>query len=482
MRYLISFCLFLSIGINVQAQDFPHYSLYNLNPYVINPAYAGVEGRPFVSLTHRRQWLGIEDAPVTSNIAFHTPVVGGFNMGLNVTQDEYGIFQQNGALLTFGYNVQLGFNQYLSFGISGGAKMQNINFDGIDVSDPALGNINQDNTIKLDGNIGLAYHISGFNLGFSLQNIFNTRTYPQEPFEVGELGLIRNYIITADYMIYFGNDDYIFQPFGNYRSFEGFDGQWEAGGIFHIKHALWLGGSYRQDYGIIGMLGVKLKSSFSLAYAYEMPAAKVDGINKSSHEINLGFAFGKKKERAKKYQTFIASRKPVKPKKEKKKKEEDPVVEDSVIVEEPIVVPDSAQSVLDSLEQGGNKIRLIVDFDKPKEDTIKADQDPVIQPEVKPETEPEFKPAVVTQKGNHPFEIEPGHYIVVGAFGVVENAIRLMDKLIAEGYQGDFGYSSDKKLFYVFIKGENSPQGARAKRDEMRRTAAYKNAWYLLVE
>ena len=478
MRNLILIWIFLTIGIKASAQDFPYYSLYNLNPYVINPAYAGIEGRPFVSLSHRRQWLGIEDSHITSNITFHSPVAGGFNIGLNVTQDEYGIFQQNGALLTFGYNVPLGFNQYLSFGISGGAKMQNINFDGVDLNDPALGAINQENSIKLDGNLGLAYHVHGFNLGFSLQNVFNSRTYPQEPFEVGELGLIRNFIVTADYMLYFGNDDYIFQPFGNYRSFEGFESQWEAGGIFHIKHALWLGGSYRQDYGIIGMLGVKLKSSFSLAYAYEMPAAQADGINKSSHEINLGLAFGKKKERAKNYQTFVASRKPVKPKKEKKKKKEEPVKKDSVVVEEPVVTPDTTETVLDSLNQGGNKIRLIVDFDKPKEDTVKVVPEPVVTPD----PEPEFKPAVVTKQGNHPFEIEPGHYIVVGAFGVVENAIRLMDKLISEGYSGDFGYSSDKKLFYVYVKGENSPEGARSKRDEMRKTGAYKNAWYLLVE
>ena len=111
-------------------------------------------------------------------------------------------------------------------------------------------------------------------------------------------------MITADYMLYFGNDEYIFQPYASYRSFEGNSSQYEAGGIFHLKHLLWVGGSYRQDFGIIGMLGVKLKSAFSVSYAYEIPATKADGINKTSHEIHLNLAFGKKKDRAKKYTTF----------------------------------------------------------------------------------------------------------------------------------------------------------------------------------
>ena len=105
--YLIIFIAGLST--NGFGQDLPTFTHYYTNPYIYNPAYAGIEGRPTVSLTHRRQWLGIEDAPITSNITFHTPVVAGLNLGLNITQDNYGIFQTSGGLLSLGYTVQLGF-------------------------------------------------------------------------------------------------------------------------------------------------------------------------------------------------------------------------------------------------------------------------------------------------------------------------------------------------------------------------------------
>jgi type IX secretion system PorP/SprF family membrane protein len=481
MRYCLTILIVALSSASLIGQDIPLFTHNYANPYIYNPAYAGIEGRPIVSLTHRQQWIGIEDAPVTSNLTFHTPVIGGFSMGLNVTQDKYGIFTSSGGLLSFAYSVPLGFNQYISFGLSGGAKYQNVDFSSLDPNapfDPAFAN--QEATTKLDGNAGLAYHIGGFSLGVSLQNIFEHKAIPDQSFDEGTLGLIRNYIITADYMLYFGNDEYIFHPYGSYRSFEGFSSQYEAGGIFHLKHLLWVGGSYRQDFGIIGILGVKLKSAFSVSYAYEMPTEKVDGINKTSHEIHLNLAFGKKKDRAKKYTTFLASQKPKKPKKKKKKPKVVPVVEDTVSVEEPIPADTtSTVSLLDSLNQGGNKIRLIIAneppdrTDKPIETT--SDSISSFVPE-------ELRPALVTKRGGHPFEIDEGHYVVVGAFGVAANAIRTNDKLLSQGYDSDFGYSSDKKLFYVYMNGVNSPEEARAKRDEIRKLTAFSKAWYLLVE
>ena len=479
MRYCIAVLFFALLSVPARSQDVPLYTHYYANPYIYNPAYAGIEGRPIVSLTHRQQWLGIEDAPVTSNLTFHMPVVGGFSMGLNVTQDNYGIFKSSTALLSVGYNINLGYNQYLAFGMSGGVGSQQIDPTGLDLSDPALSGV-LDQGAFLDGNAGIAYHIAGLSIGVSLPNIFKTSIYPTADFDTGELGLIRNYMVTADYMIYFGNNEYIFQPYGSYRSFEGYSSQYEAGGIIHIKHLLWAGGSYRQDFGANFFLGVKLKSAFSVAYAYEMPLTSAEGINKTSHEIHLNLAFGKKTSRAKKYSTFLASKRPTKIMKKRKEPKIEPVIEDSVAIEEPL--PEEVVNVLDSLNQGGNKIRLIIENEPPeKSDRI---DEPLTRDSVE-QTVPEvevIEPAAITKKGGHPFELDKGHYIIVGAYGVAANAIRADDKLLSQGYDSDFGFSSDRNLFYVYILSENSAAGARQKRDELRKIPAFSKAWYLLVE
>jgi type IX secretion system PorP/SprF family membrane protein len=485
------FCiLFFATGITGFGQSIPIYTQYIVNPYIYNPAYAGLEGKPTVGLTYRKQWYGITDAPTTTNFVFHAPVIAGLNMGLNVTQDNYGIFKSSSALLSFGYTVSLGWNHYLSLGISGGAGFNNIDYTNVDLSDPAFANVVQQSTY-LDGNAGVAYHVGNFNLGIALPRIFDTETFPTQTFDTGTLGLIKNYIITADYMVYFADDNFAFQPYGLYRSYDSLSTQFEAGGIFHIKNMLWVGGAYRQDFGIAGLAGVKIKGMFSFGYAYEIPSVKANNINKTSHEIQLNLSFGKKNKRSKKHATFLASNKPEKEKKEKKKdevvaKKEEPndeIVEkkvettaptDTEVIKAPAIVV--APIIKDDVKNDSQK-----DPDPFTTTTTPTIEVSPIKKETPSYTE-DNKPAIVAKKGNHPFELEKGHYVVVGAFGVFENAVRYSDKAQAQGYNTEYGFNTEKNLFYVVIKYANNPEKTRQMRNELRKTSQFAKAWYLLVE
>jgi type IX secretion system PorP/SprF family membrane protein len=475
MKVRIITFLVLCSSLSALSQDIPIYTQYFANPYIYNPAYAGLEGRPTFSIAHRRQWLGIEDSPITYNFTFHSPIILGFNMGVNVTQDNYGIFQSNSALLTFGYTVDLGFNHFLSFGISGGVGNQRVDPTDLNLNDPALGDV-LDQGAYLDGNAGLAYHIGGLNIGFALPRVFKTSVYPTQDFDTGELGLIRNYIVTIDYMFYFGTGSFAFQPYGLYRSYEGFDPQFEGGGIVHLNNLLWFGGAYRQDFGVAGLIGLKLNGVFSAGYSYEMPLGASNGINQTSHEIQLTFAFGKKNNRSKKHATFVASEQPVKatPRKKEVKKpeivEEEPA--DTVAIKEPEVI-----------------VPVVVPVDTVTTvpvDTTTHEVVPVVEtvPEIEEPIEDELGPgpAVIARRGYHPFEMEAGHFVVVAAYGEFKNAVRYNDELLAAGYDSDFGFNTDKKLFYVFVyKGEDS-DSTRSKRNEMRNDPKLARAWYLLVK
>src|ERR1044071_10331828 len=56
------------------AQQKPHYTQYILNQYILNPALTGIENYTDVKLSHRHQWAGLQDAPVTSYLTIHTPL------------------------------------------------------------------------------------------------------------------------------------------------------------------------------------------------------------------------------------------------------------------------------------------------------------------------------------------------------------------------------------------------------------------------
>ena len=511
--------LFFATALNGFTQNIPIYTQYIVNPYIYNPAYAGLEGKPAAGLTYRKQWYGINNAPTTANFVFHMPVFAGLNFGLNVTQDNYGIFKSSSALMSLGYTVDLGWNHYLSVGFSGGAAFNNIDYTNVNISDPAFANLLDQGT-ALDGNAGIAYHKGNFNLGISLPKIFQTDTFPTQTFDTGTIGGVDNYIITADYMVYFADNNFAFQPYGLYRSYKAYTPQFEAGGIFHMKNLLWVGGAYRQNFGIAGLAGLKVNGNFSFGYSFEMPAVKATNINKTSHEIQLNFSFGEKNDRSKKHATFLASNKPKKEKKKKKKeeiakkeepkdekledkgKEEEPKKEEKIEDQAPPIEKEKTDNVAFSnttneKEETKTDPKENVDINKEEENTKEKEVDPfktnvtppidVNPPQNNPnisreeKTSNENMPAVVAKKGDHPFELEKGHYVVLGAFGVFENAVKFSDKAQAQGQNASYGFNSEKKLFYVVIQYSNNPTKTRQKRDELRKLKEYEKAWYLLV-
>ena len=69
-RFYLIFCVAMVV-MQVQAQQQPQYTQYVINNYILNPALAGIENYTDVKLSHRHQWVGIQDAPVTTYFTIH---------------------------------------------------------------------------------------------------------------------------------------------------------------------------------------------------------------------------------------------------------------------------------------------------------------------------------------------------------------------------------------------------------------------------
>jgi type IX secretion system PorP/SprF family membrane protein len=63
--------LSLCVCLSLKAQQDPLYSQYLNNPFVLNPAYAGLTNNLNLSLNYRTQWAGIEGSPKTANLNGH---------------------------------------------------------------------------------------------------------------------------------------------------------------------------------------------------------------------------------------------------------------------------------------------------------------------------------------------------------------------------------------------------------------------------
>ena len=91
-KILFHLCFSLLIGFNndIKAQD-PAFSQFFANPLYLNPAMAGTNICPRVSLNHRNQWPGIGKTYVTYSASYDQYVdkLGG-GLGFSVAKDVAG--------------------------------------------------------------------------------------------------------------------------------------------------------------------------------------------------------------------------------------------------------------------------------------------------------------------------------------------------------------------------------------------------------
>jgi len=313
MRKILVISIFLLITTQIYGQSIPVYSHYFMNPYLYNPAYAGSEGKGALFLTHRRQWVGIDGAPVTSNITFHTPLTRGLNFGLNLSWDETSILNTYSGLITLGYAVKFSRMVFFRLGISGGAIWNSVDLNQIDLNpnDPVYANL-LSNSMSLDGNAGVSLHIGTFALGASLPHIFSTKTLSQDFFTVGDYNSALDEILfTASYRQYFGQDQFAFEPRFFYHLSKSGQSQWEGMATLDIKNILWIGGSYNEDRGFTGLAGIKVRGSLAVGYAVGFGLADYSGLKNATHEFQLAIALGKGRKKLNQKYSFMDMRRSI---------------------------------------------------------------------------------------------------------------------------------------------------------------------------
>ena len=138
IRVKLLICLLLCLpSAFTYAQDITNFTQFFINPYSINPSYAGIEGRSALFLAYRKQWATIDGGPTIGSLSFHTPTNMGLNYGVNISNDTRGILNNSGLMFTVGYTLNLDNHKFIRFGLSAGAAWNGVK-EIVDPLDPAL--------------------------------------------------------------------------------------------------------------------------------------------------------------------------------------------------------------------------------------------------------------------------------------------------------------------------------------------------------
>ncbi len=486
------------IPVFATGQDQTDFTQFFLNPYLYNPSYVGIDGQSSLSLTYRKQWMTIEGAPSVANFTLQAPLSPRVGFGLSLTNDARGLLNNSSVLLTFGYNVPLAEHAYIRFGVSGGgtwnmvdlSKLESMNDDG------ALGNI-LDNNAALTGNAGISFHIKTFQLGASMPTMFAPSYLSKDEFSITEIKPFQSIIVNASNRFYFADDKHIFEPYALYRINTDLPPQFEVAGVLHLNHTVWIGGSYKEDFGISALGGLKLKNMFAIGASYSLQNSGANELNSPSFEVSLNLLLGKRKKDAPVY-SFVNTvkekeKKPVRKSAseliaEKRKAEEE--ARKKQLAEQARIRKEEEELARKTREEEARQAReeeearaREAELARAREEQLakQAAAQPVPQEKVAPPPVQVDGRHETFNRGTHARELGTGEYIIAGVFSSEANATRYANGLKQLGYLANYGYLTQKQLWYVYIHHSQDINQARIERDKYRKLRMFKDAWLLTV-
>ena len=232
---IIPVIFLLAVMTEARGQQYPMYSQYIMNGFLINPSYAGSDGFTTFGITAREQWTGIPNAPSTYAAAFQTrilrdsyitkstnvrkkidrPTKGGrVGVGGYLFADRNGIMSRTGVQMTYAYHIPIAEEQQLSFGLALTAYQYFVDINGAlmpdDVNDEFLNNYDQVVYIP-DANFGVSYITRKYYAGFAMTNLFRGSLM------IGNGGVNDNselghYFLTGGARFYFGDNNWMVEP------------------------------------------------------------------------------------------------------------------------------------------------------------------------------------------------------------------------------------------------------------------------------
>ena len=175
IRLIGFFAIFTCLQLQAQEMANGYYN-YILNPFNLNPAFAGNNGNISAILNTKSYLSGFEDAPRNTMFGIHAPLNDIQGIGARVISDQRGAFQLTKYDAAYSYQIQIDEASDLRFGVSAGALRRMLNpslinnIELLDQSDQTLAGGYYDETSFTAG-VGMVYDYENFQFGFSVPHL-----------------------------------------------------------------------------------------------------------------------------------------------------------------------------------------------------------------------------------------------------------------------------------------------------------------------
>lgn len=285
-------CLLMTRG--ASAQQDAMFTQYMFNGLSLNPAYAGSHNAISTNFIWRKQWVGLDGAPTSTNFSIHSPL-GGDKLagGVQLVHDKIGVSEElfvNGSLA---YILPVSDDAKLSFGLSGGLDKLDYNFNDLELGstvDPNFVEANNISESKVNFGLGVYYHTKNTFVGLSIPRLIEN-AYGNEGLTYQQR---RHYFIYAGH-VFTLHPNFKFKPNVLVKVSTNVPASVDLNANFLFIDKVWFGVSYRSSESIDLLAQYYVTDQLSFGYAYDINTNRLRTTNNGSHEVMLSYLFSFRK-------------------------------------------------------------------------------------------------------------------------------------------------------------------------------------------
>ena len=306
-RYIVLLCGVLCCVAGLRAQFDPQVGQYMFMQSTYNPAAVGEGDLMRVYGSHRMQFTGIMDAPMTTYFSFSSPFVVGKTQhaaGVRFMNDRFGLFSNQSLHAGYAYRFKLG-KGYLSVGADLGFINLSFAVDSANLKDvaelvqehayhnatdnaiPESSGQNGVSGMGFDLGVGVYYATSTWWAGVSYGHVTQPVLEWSDQTEVSVRG---TFYAAGGYNWRLRDKKWVLMPSAMLQTdFVGWDVNLTM--LAQVNNRYRFGLGYRIAGSVNILLGMDIIDGLQLGYTYELPANGLIRESYGSHELYLAYGF-----------------------------------------------------------------------------------------------------------------------------------------------------------------------------------------------
>jgi type IX secretion system PorP/SprF family membrane protein len=283
-------CLVLLIAKPAVAQQLnPSETQFFINPYLANPAMAGMKPQELIiNSAYRSQWDKVPGSPKTIAFTADYRSPNNVGLGMNFNSQSAGLLTQTNFLLSYAYHIPLSDeeDEFLHMGFSTGFSKDMLDYNRLigDATDPVVIGYNG-RVVNWTVDAGIAYSLNGLTVQLAAPNLNRTMNKKND--------------FISDYPIFYAAANYEMQisdalminPKIAFRGIQNYNNILDLGVQVQFKEPFYISALYHSNQSYSLGVAYAYENQWQLVCMYNTPTQNLKGLANGIFEMGLRFRF-----------------------------------------------------------------------------------------------------------------------------------------------------------------------------------------------